>query len=536
MPYYEESFTPGEVEVLNRFFTNVDRPVFALINLPEVVKGALFARYSRSAKSVRRLFLDEFVNDPEAGIAAIAQDPLVDEKRAEGLYRRVFFEYGDDSVAQLGGVHLACEQASNILTKVLEWGRLASYLEQSTRYIAYDVPLGDRYRYMVPDEIELAGLGSDYRQLMENIFDTYRGMVATMTDYFERRFPRAEDDSKMAWTASIRAKACDTVRGLLPASTLSNVGIYGSGQAYEMALVRMAANPLAEVRDYGQLMLAELRKVIPSFLSRVDLPDRGGAWSDYLRSSREAIEAFAPMASDEEGVFESDPRVELTDWDPDGELKLAASALYAGSNLSDRELADFVTGLNSERRASVITALFGDRGNRRHKPGRALERIVYRFDVACDFGAFRDLQRHRLMTIEWQRLGTRLGYQCPPELEEAGVATDFRRVMEQAGEFHQEVLEAVGADVAQYVVPFAFKIRFVMEMNARQAFHLIELRSQPAGHPSYRRVVLEMHRLIDEVAQHHAVAKAMTFVDYSEVELERLAGERRAEQRRLAST
>ncbi len=292
MPYHEESFTPSEVEVLNRFFTNVDRPVFALINLPEVVKGALFARYSRSSKSVRRLFLDEFVNDPETGIAAIAQDPLVDEKRAESLYRRVFFEYGDDSVAQLGGVHLACEQASNILTKVLEWGRLASYLEQSTRYIAYDVPLGERYRYMVPDEIELAGLGSAYRQMMENIFDTYRGMVGTMTDYFERRFPRAEDDSKMAWTASIRAKACDTVRGLLPASTLSNVGIYGSGQAYEMALVRMAANPLAEVRDYGQLMLAELRKVIPSFLTRVDLPDRGGAWSDYLRSSREAIEVL----------------------------------------------------------------------------------------------------------------------------------------------------------------------------------------------------------------------------------------------------
>ncbi|MGI8515129.1 MAG: FAD-dependent thymidylate synthase, partial [Acidimicrobiia bacterium] len=174
--------------------------------------------------------------------------------------------------------------------------------------------------------------------------------------------------------------------------------------------------------------------------------------------------------------------------------------------------------------------------NRRHKPGRALERIVYRFDVVCDFGAFRDLQRHRLMTIEWQRLGTRLGYQCPPELEDAGVAPDFRRVMEQAGEFHQKALSAVGPDGAQYVVPFAFQIRFVVEMNARQAFHLIELRSQPAGHPSYRQVVLEMHRRIDEVAGHHSVAEAMKFVDYSEVELERLASERRAEQRRLGSS
>jgi thymidylate synthase ThyX len=537
VPYYEEPFTPTEVEILGRFFTNVDQPVFALINLPEVVKGALFARYSRSAKSVRRLFLDEFVNDPDAGIAAIAgaSDPLVDHKRAEGLYRRVFFEYGDDSVAQLGGVHLACEQASNLLTKVLEWGRLASYLEQSTRYIAYDVPLGERYRYMVPSELESNGLGADYRSLMEFIFDTYRQMVATMTNHFERRFPRGENDSKAAWTASIRAKACDTVRGLLPASTLSNVGIYGSGQAYEMALVRMAAHPLAEVREYGQLMLTELRKVIPSFLTRVDLPDRGGAWTEYVRGRRLDLEKLAPFGPSESEITEQGPRVELTDFDPDGESKLAAAALYAGSDRSDRELSDIVANLDESQRAEILAALFGGRGNRRHKPGRALERLVYRFDVVCDFGAFRDLQRHRLMTVEWQRLGTGLGYQCPADLEEAGVATKFRQVMNRAGEFYQTVTEAAGPEVAQYVVPFAFQIRFVMEMNARQAFHLIELRSQPAGHPSYRRVALEMHRLIRDVALHKAVANAMTYVDDSEVELERLAAESRAEQRRLAA-
>lgn len=535
MAYYTEPFSPPEVQVLSRFFTNVDRPVFALVNLPEVVKGALFARYSRSAKSVRRLFLDEFVNNPDTGIAAIAaQDPLVDEKRAEGLYRRVFFEYGDDSVAQLGGVHLACEQASNLLTKVLEWGRLASYLEQSTRYIAYDIPLGDGYRYMVPEEVEQAGVAPAYRALMEDIFDSYKGMVATMAEYFELRFPRTETDSKAVWNASIRAKACDTVRGLLPASTLSNVGIYGSGQAYEMALVRMAAHPLAEVRAYGDLMLQELRKVIPSFLTRVDLPDRGGAWSDYLQTTRRALEDLAPLVADQPEISEADLKVELTDWDPDGEQKLAAAALYSASDRSDRELANHVAGLSVAERARIIEALVGDRENRRHKPGRAMERIMYRFDVVCDFGAFRDLQRHRLMTIEWQRLGTRLGYQCPPELEDAGVADEFRRVMEKAGDFYEGLCQKTGPDVAQYVVPFAFQIRFVMEMNARQAFHLIELRSQPAGHPAYRRVALEMHRLIDQVAGHHAVAQAMKYVDASQVDLERLASETRSEQRRLA--
>ena len=543
MGYFEEPFTTAEITVLKRFFTNVDQPVFALINLPEVVKGALFARYSRSAKSVRRLFLDEFVADPDVGIAAIADDlgtsvesdPLIDQKRAEGLYRRVFFEYGDDSVAQLGGVHLACEQASNILTKVLEWGRLASYLEQSTRYIAYDVPLGDRYRYFIPEEIEQSHLAADYRAFMEETFDTYRAMVRQMTSYFQERFPRQADDSLGVWNATIRAKACDTVRGLLPASTLSNVGIYGSGQAYEMALIRMAAHPLAEVRSYGAMMLTELRKVIPSFLTRVDLPDRGGAWSEYLSSTRTALEQLAPAGSFIE-AFEGEPTVTLTDWDRDAELKLVAAALYAGSELSDADLRAHAERMDFEERAKVLAALFGDRQNRRHKPGRALERTSYRFDVSCDFGAFRDLQRHRLMTIEWQRLGTRLGYQCPPEIENVGLGFEFRRAMEKAGELYETTRAALGPDVAQYVVPFAFNIRFVMEMNARQACHLIELRTQPAGHPSYRRVGLEMHRQIADIAGHHAIAQAMKFADYSDVELERLASERRAESRRVAAS
>src|SRR5688500_5064365 len=222
--YATETFTPEESEVLRRYFTNVDRPVFALVNLPEVVKGALFARYSRSAKSVRRLFLDEFMADPETGIEAIAthlggDDPLIDHRRAEDLYHRVFFEYGDDSVAQLGGVHLACEQASNILTKVLEWGRLAAYLEQSTRYINYDARLGDRFRYFVPTEISMSGLATGYQELMERSFTTYSALVAALTSFYERRFPKEPADSNMIWKSTIRAKACDTARGLLPAST-----------------------------------------------------------------------------------------------------------------------------------------------------------------------------------------------------------------------------------------------------------------------------------------------------------------------------
>ncbi|MGH8927535.1 MAG: FAD-dependent thymidylate synthase, partial [Acidimicrobiia bacterium] len=441
-------------------------------------------------------------------------------------------EYGDDSVAQLGGVHLACEQASNILTKVLEWGRLAAYLEQSTRYMAYDARLGDRYRYFVPEEVQGSSLTAPYLDYMEQAFTTYSGLVAELTEFYQQRFPKQPSDSNMVWNSTIRAKACDTARGLLPASTLSNVGIYGTGQAYEMALMRMQSHPLIEVRSYGQLMLEELRKVIPSFLTRVDLPERGVAWGQYINSTRKALEVLAPGSWEDPIPNEEPVSVILTDWDSEAELKLAAAALYAGSELSDLELMAYVRGLSSEERKRILAALVGDRTNRRHKPGRALERPVYRFDVTCDFGAFRDLQRHRMMTIEWQRLGTRVGYQVPPDLEEAGLRDRFVAMLERAGELYERIRAELGPDVAQYVVPFGYQIRFVMEMNARQAMHLSELRSQPAGHPTYREVATEMHRQIRDVAGHHAIADAMQFVDYAVVDLERLESERRAERKR----
>jgi thymidylate synthase ThyX len=534
--YHQEAFTPEETTVLARFFTNADLPVFGLINLPEVVKGALFARYSRSSKSLRRLFLDEFVTDADFGIDSlttlISANATGSTEHAEQLYQRIFFDYGDDSVAQLGGAHLACEQASNLLTKVLEWGRLAAYLEQSTRYIRYDAPLGGRHRYLVPDEIEASAHSESYVRHMERTFEVYSRMVAYMTGVYEERHPRGEDDSKMVWNATIRAKACDTVRGLLPVSTLSNVGIYGTGQAYEMALIRMQASPLLEVRAYGELMLGELRQVIPSFLTRVDLEDRGVRWSKYLADVRADLESIAGHFGPPADVG---PSVTLTDWDPDAETKIAAAALYAVSELPDHDLQRLVREMPREERASLITAMVGQRANRRHKPGRAMERTMYRFDVSCDIGAFRDLQRHRLMTTEWQRFSTRLGYDVPDDLVDHGLDDGWISVMDDAGELYEGMRSDLGPEVAQYVVPFAYNVRFVMEMSPRQAFHLIELRSQPAGHPAYRAVAHAMHRAIRDVAGHQLIADAMTYVDYTDVDLERLEGERKAEARRASA-
>ncbi|MBW3667427.1 MAG: FAD-dependent thymidylate synthase, partial [Actinobacteria bacterium] len=201
----------------------------------------------------------------------------------------------------------------------------------------------------------------------------------------------------------------------------------------------------------------------------------------------------------------------------------------------DHQLLEIARQMTPQQRAEVMKAMVGDRSNRRHKPGRAMERTTYRFDVKCDIGAFRDLQRHRLMTLEWQRYSTRLGYDLPADVEAQGLGDEWAAVMDDSGELYEAIRAELGPDVAQYAVPFAYNIRFVMEMNPRQAFHLIELRSQPAGHPAYRSVAHQMHLAIKEVAGHRLIADAMSFVDYTDVDLERLEGERRAQRKREAS-
>jgi thymidylate synthase ThyX len=527
--YHREDFTPEESDVLRRYFTNLDKPVFALVNLPEVVKGALFARYSRSPKSLRRLFLDEFVGDLDME-GDLTVDATMGLERAEQLYDKVFFEYGDDSVAQLGGVHLACEQASNILTKVLEWGRLMSYLEQSTRYIAYDARLGGRYRYYRPADVGHSPLGTRYVGDMDRLFDTYAELLPEVQEWCKTRYPKDPDDSDFVYRQSIRAKALDAVRGVLPAASLSNVGIYGSGQGYEALLLRMRAHPLPEAREYSDLMLTELRKVIPSFLKRVDLPGRGAAWSDYLQARREEMEEMAGKLFPSTEVDEV-PEVALVDFDPDAENKVLASMLYPYVDVPEHQIVDRVSRMSVDERMALVRAYVGDRENRRHKPGRALERTAYRFDVCSDYGAFRDLQRHRMMTIEWQPLTPRHGYVLPEAVVESGTGDRFEDAMHRSASLHDAIAERF-PHAASYAVSLAYRVRYSMQLNAREAMHMLELRTGPQGHPSYRRVCQEMHRQIEQRAGHHALAALMSHVDHTEPELERLESERKAEARR----
>ena len=524
MRYPAETFTAEEEALLRPHFTNLDRPVFCLVNLPETVKGALFARYSRYPGTLRRLFQDEFAGDvPEGG------RPLdgVEGERAAGLYERVFMGYGDDSIAQVGGAHVACEWVSNILTKVLQRGRLAAYLEQSTRYIPYDQPMpGGGFRYYADER-----LGEPYRAAMDELFRIYSSSLETIQSWAAERWPRREEPES-AWRRSIRAKALDLLRGLLPAATLSHVGIFASGQAYEQLLLRLMASPLPEAREFGSMILAELAKVIPSFVARVERPDRGGEWIAYLRQRGEVAERAAARLGLNRPVTGDAPSVELVHVDGSEEDLLAAS-LFEATTASEAEIRRRIEALDPLERGELIDELAGERRNRRHRPGRGWEAVRYRFEIVSDYGGFRDLQRHRLLTCQWQTLGPHLGAGIPEEVREAGAGDDYEGAL-QVSRQEFERLEAAGlAEAAPYALCLGYRIRYVLDLNAREAMHLIELRSGREGHPAYRAVAQAMYERI--AAVHPAIARAMTHVDSSrEPRLERILSEIRTHRKRLA--
>ncbi len=530
MRYPVEDFTAEERALLAPHFTNLDRPVFALINLPETVKGALFARYSRYSGTVRRLFLEEFAGDvPSEGRPFDGEEG----ERAARLYERVFLGYGDDSIAQVGGAHIACEWVSNVLTKVLQRGRLAAYLEQSTRYIPYDRPLpaeaGGGYRYYRSEE-----LGPEFTRAMDELFSIYSRSLGQLEEWAASRWPRGEDEPEAAWRRSIQAKALDLLRGLLPAATLSHVGIYASGQAYEQLLLRLMASPLPEAREFGGMILRELQQVMPSFVSRVERPDRGGEWVSYLTQRREATASWvARLGLDRRDSGEDTPSVELIHVDGTEEDLLSA-CLFEEAATPETEIRARLDVLDADERAQLLAALVGERRNRRHRPGRGFEALRYRFEIVSDYGAFRDLQRHRMLTCQWQRLGAHLGAEVPDEVREAGVGGDFERALEVSRAEHDRLSDAGLPHAAPYALCLAYRIRYVLDLNAREAMHLVELRSGREGHPAYRAIAQAMHERI--AAIHPAVAATMSHVDTSdEPRLERILSEIRTHRKRTAT-
>ena len=521
----ESEFDDAESRVLGRFFTNLDRPVFALRNLPEVVKGALFSRYSRTEKSLRRVLLEEFINEPDSGFelltgARIGDDDMVAVRRAEEFYERVLVGYGDDSVAELAGAHVAVERTSTLAAKALEDSRIGlSPLEKSTRYVRFDRP-DKEGRYLYHRGPEMAH--PDYEAAADALFETYSQLVEPATQAIRERYPLEPDETERAWKAATRAKALDLLRGLLPAGTLTNLGLFGNGRAFEYLITKMAAHELPECGNLAVDLHRELSLVIPSFVKRA-LDDRYGLPAaeriERIRSAVGGMAVRVPSTPTSAAAGRArGPSVTMIHHDPDAERKVVAAALFPYSNQG--------LGQQDGDPARVLESLLGDRSNRRQRVARALEHAEYTFEIVANFAAYRDLHRHRMLTQDRQHLGTDLGYDLPPGLVDLEMDGRFRAAVETAAEAHHRLEAALGPALAQYVVPLAFRVRWYFKVNLREVIHLCELRTTPQGHPDYRRVAQEMFRRVSEV--HPRLARYAKFVDLGPGdELERRQSERR---------
>lgn len=503
--------TSAGKQFLDEAVTNSKDNVYAFTQkLDTVTVAAAMARLSRRGDDMRITLLDEFAN--KAG------------KDAK-LLQRVITAFGDDSVQQLTGLHVVVEQGSNLLTKKLEWGRLAAYLEQSTRYIYFDQKdKNGKYRYYTPDYMHPAVI-EQYNVHMDKIFELYSELVHTLTDYLQKNstVPKAEQDA--AWRSAIKAQACDAVRPLLPVATTSTTGIYASGQALESLIMHLMSDPMPEAQRTGKALLAEARKVAPAFLERADKPERGGATIAYHAETRQKVGKLAKAYLSDTHADPTGP-VQLVEVWPRNELDVVPDMLYEHSDLPLKELQKTVADWSYDKKAEVLEAYIGERLNRRHRPGRALEKVHYSWDLVCDYGIFRDLQRHRMVDdLEWQQLSPRYGYEVPKLIEEADLVEPFEACFDLSLRLYSLLQEAGYQLEAQYATLLGHKMRWKVTYNAREAFHLHELRTSPQGHPGYRKLVQEMHEKLCEV--HPMLGEGMKFVNQGEdPELTRLAAER----------
>jgi len=531
-------FSIKEKKILSDHFSNTEGNVFAIITPRQVDRGALMSRYSRTDKSMRRIFLDEF---------------LQNKTRGEEFYNRVLLEYGDDSVAELGEAQIAIEGLSNIAVKKIEDRRIGlSYLEKSSRYVAWNKKENGKYRFYRDPEIMKSRFADMYEESCNFSFDVYSKNIEPMVNYVREKYPiekysfkdskdgkeklfsklKNESDIKsanMIYRGSTKAKALDILRGLLPASTLTNVGITGNGRAFEYLLTVLASSELKEEQDLASKIKKELDTTIKSFVRRAD-DKYGNAFQKYLKDVKnksKSITAKEIKSNPKKGTI-----TKLVDYESEKNSIdiIITSIMYEQSpSTSYQDILQQVKKMSKDKKIKIINEFTNIRKNRRHRPSRAFENIYYTFDLCNNFGMFRDFHRHRALTLERQLLTTDHGYNMPNEIKVLGIEKDFKDCMNKTKETFDKIRTKL-PEQGQYVVNFGYNYPYFMKMNLREACHLIELRTVPQGHVDYRRVAQQMFKQINKV--HPNLSKIMKYVDMKEYDLERFESEKRTEEKR----
>jgi len=533
----QEKFSTSERKKLLKHFSNIDNSVFVITTPKQVDRGALMSRYSRTDKTMRRIFLDEF---------------LKNQNRGEEFYKRVLLEYGDDSVAELGSAQIAIEGLSNIAVKKIEDRRIGlSYLEKSSRYVTWDKKLNGKYKFCREPTLMKSRFADDYLESCNLDFNTYTKNIQPMLKLIRENDPienykfkaydgtekkisqlKNENDIKsanMIYRAATKAKALDVLRGLLPASTLTNVGITGNGRAFEYLITILLGSKLTEEKQLGIKIKNELDKTIKSFVSRSN--DRyGKALQKYFTDIKKI--SYNASRNTIRGKPIIGNSVKLVEFEPElRSINSIISALFfeQSPSVSFEQILKNVKKMNKKSKINIIKQLINARQNRRHRPPRAFEMTDYTFDLITNFGMFRDLHRHRTLTLQRQMLTTDHGFDTPKEIVKLGIKKDFEDCMYFTKSVFQKMRQKF-PEQSQYIVNFAYNYPYYMRFNLREATHLIELRTVPQGHADYRKIVQKMYGLINK--KHPILSKIIKFVDLNQYDLERFESEKRTEEKR----
>lgn len=535
MEHFEE-FSESQVQILERYVTNTSKNVFVLQNLPEVIKGALFSRYSRSSMGLRSLLLKEFILNENTAFSQICgekeeskEDQLIAIKKAQNFYDRILDGYGDDSIGELGGAHLAIESVSMLGAKIIEDARIGgSPLEKSTRYIYFDQKIKGEYLFYKEPILLTSAYRDLYLATCNQLFDTYSKLIPILTEKMEANFPKEHDISKAAYSAALRAKVLDCLRGLLPASSVTNMGVFGNGRFFETLIQRLNSHNLVELQDIGKESHTELSKVIPSFVRRGDLSHK--YQKTYTQFVEQMDNDLGILANNYAPEIEENKEsgVKLLQFNPESPSVVAGALLFSHSTASLQDLQKFCKKLPEEELLRILDVAATYRENRRHKSPRALEHAEFTFEIVADFGVYRDLQRHRILTQERQLLNCSYGYYIPKEIEGTAMEKDYIDAMEMAKKTYDAIAEELPEE-AQYVVPMAYNIRWYFHVNLRSLQWLCELRSSPAGHPTYRHIAQEMAKQVCDAIP--LFERFFKFVDFEGYDLGRMDQEEKKAQK-----
>ena len=523
-------FTGEEARRLEGHFSNTGANIFVLITPDQVDRGALMSRYSRSSKSMRRVFLDEFLNNPDRG---------------KKFYERVLMEYGDDSVAELGMAQVAIEGLSNIAAQKIEDRRIGlSFLEKSSRYVSWDAKSGGRYAYYRGPDIMESRHEKIYEEACDLSFDTYTYSLPLVKAHLMDAYPiddflfrdsgdfadkpfselTVEVDIKSAERAyrnATNSMALDLLRGLLPASTLTNLGVAGNGRAFEYLISTLKSSKLHEERSLGDRLASELKSTMGPFIRRAS-EKHGKLLEEYLTELRGASGGprfdIAPATENRVRLVSYDAQQDALD-------TVVAGLLYENSGNTFEDLRRIVSErMSDQQKHDIVRTFAGLRKSRRQRPPRAFELVSYVFDMVNNFGMFRDMHRHRILTLQRQLLDAKHGFDVPPELEDTGCSREFAECMKRSGEAYEQMAKTDTAR-AQYVVNFAYRYQYMMRVNLRELCHLVELRTLPQGHQDYRDTARRMYEQVCDI--HPTLSQIMKFVDTKIYRMGRIGPEKR---------